>query len=89
MQLHFLLRAFNLKVKPKPCLPAKLEVLSENEVLLTISEGKYHQVKRMFAAVGNFVTKLHREKIGEVELDHNLALGESRFLTEQEVNGFK
>jgi len=43
----------------------------------------------MFAAVGNFVTKLHREKIGDVELDLNLALGESRFLTEQEINGFK
>jgi len=78
-----------LKSEPNPCLPAKLAVLSENEVLLTISEGKYHQVKRMFAAVGNFVTKLHREKIGDVELDLNLALGESRFLTEQEINGFK
>ena len=78
-----------LKSETNPCLPAKLEVLSENEVLLTISEGKYHQVKRMFAAVGNYVTKLHREQIGGVELDHNLALGESRFLTEQEVNGFK
>ena len=78
-----------LKSEPNPCLPAKLEILSEHEVLLTISEGKYHQVKRMFAAIGNFVTKLHREKIGEVELDLNLALGESRFLTEQEINGFK
>ena len=78
-----------LKSEPNPCLPAKLEVLSETEVLLTISEGKYHQVKRMFAAVGNYVTKLHREQIGNVELDIELALGESRFLTEQEVNGFK
>ena len=78
-----------LKSETNPCLPAKLEVLSENEVLLTISEGKYHQVKRMFAAVGNYVTKLHREKIGDVELDHDLALGDSRFLTEQEINGFK
>jgi 16S rRNA pseudouridine516 synthase len=78
-----------LKSEAQPCLPAKLEVLTENEVLLTISEGKYHQVKRMFAAVGNLVTKLHREKIGNVELDLELGLGESRFLTEQEVNGFK
>lgn len=78
-----------LKSETNPCLPAKLEVLSENEVLLTISEGKYHQVKRMFAAVGNYVTKLHREQIGGVELDHDLALGDSRFLTEQEINGFK
>ncbi|MEJ6078571.1 pseudouridine synthase [Vibrio sp. 1-Bac 57] len=78
-----------LKSETNPCLPAKLQVLSDHEVLLTISEGKYHQVKRMFAAVGNFVTTLHREQIGNVELDHNLAPGESRFLTEQEVNGFK
>lgn len=78
-----------LKSEAQTCLPAKLQLLSETEVLLTISEGKYHQVKRMFAAVGNFVIKLHREQIGNVELDHDLALGESRFLTEQEVNGFK
>jgi len=78
-----------LKSEPQPCLPAKLELINETEVVLTISEGKYHQVKRMFAAVGNFVTGLHREKIGAVELDPNLALGESRFLTEQEINGFK
>lgn len=78
-----------LKSEPQPCLPAKLELINETEVLLTISEGKYHQVKRMFAAVGNFVTGLHREKIGAVELDSNLALGESRFLTEQEIDGFK
>jgi 16S rRNA pseudouridine516 synthase len=78
-----------LKSETQPCLPAKLEILNETEVLLTISEGKYHQVKRMFAAVGNLVTKLHREKIGNVELDLELGLGESRFLTEQEINGFK
>jgi len=78
-----------LKSEPQPCLPAKLELITETEVLLTISEGKYHQVKRMFAAVGNLVTKLHREQIGNVQLDADLALGESRFLTEQEINGFK
>ncbi|WP_413691951.1 pseudouridine synthase [Psychromonas sp. KJ10-2] len=78
-----------LKSEPQPCLPAKLELITETEVLLTISEGKYHQVKRMFAAVGNFVTELHREQIGAVQLDPELALGESRFLTEKEINGFK
>jgi len=78
-----------LKSETQPCLPAKLEIISDHEVLLTISEGKYHQVKRMFVAIGNYVTKLHREKIGAVELDLELALGESRFLTEQEINGFK
>ena len=78
-----------LKSETQPCLPAKLELINETEVLLTISEGKYHQVKRMFAAAGNFVIGLHREQIGAVELDPQLGLGESRFLTEQEVNGFK
>lgn len=82
-------QGIQLKSEAQPCLPAKLEILNDNEVLLTISEGKYHQVKRMFAAVGNLVTKLHREQIGNVELDLELGLGESRFLTEQEINGFK
>jgi 16S rRNA pseudouridine516 synthase len=75
-----------LKSENTPCLPAKLEILSSNEVLLTISEGKYHQVKRMFAALGNLVTELHREQIGEIELDTTLQLGEWRYLSEQEVN---
>ena len=57
---------------------------STNEVLLTITEGKYHQVKRMFAAVGNRVVGLHREQIGGIELG-DLAPGEWRSLTEEEV----
>jgi 16S rRNA pseudouridine516 synthase len=67
-------------------LPATLEIIFPNEVLLTITEGKYHQVKRMFAAVGNRVLTLHREKIGEVQLD--VEEGQWRFLTEDEVNSF-
>lgn len=55
-----------------------------NEVLLTITEGKYHQVKRMFAAVGNRVIGLHREQIGGIELG-DLAPGEWRELTTEEV----
>ncbi|MBU2925746.1 pseudouridine synthase [Colwellia sp. 1_MG-2023] len=55
-----------------------------SEVLLTITEGKYHQVKRMFAAVGNRVVGLHREKIGGIELGE-LAPGEWRSLTEDEI----
>ena len=55
-----------------------------NEVLLTITEGKYHQVKRMFAAVGNRVVGLHREQIGGIELG-DLAPGEWRELTTEEV----
>ncbi|MCW8832977.1 MAG: pseudouridine synthase [Colwellia sp.] len=55
-----------------------------NEVLLTITEGKYHQVKRMFAAVGNRVVGLHREQIGEIKLA-DLSAGEWRELTAEEV----
>lgn len=55
-------------------------------MLLTITEGKYHQVKRMFAAVGNRVLSLHREKIGEVQLD--VEEGHWRFLTAHEVSSF-
>ncbi len=67
-------------------LPAQLEIIDTNEVLLTIVEGKYHQVKRMFAALGNKVEALHRERIGAIELDESLEPGEYRYLTEQEVN---
>ncbi len=55
-----------------------------SEVLLTITEGKYHQVKRMFAAVGNRVIGLHREQVGGIKLD-GLAPGEWRELTESEI----
>lgn len=55
---------------------------------LTISEGRYHQVKRMFAALGNKVVALHRWRIGHVILDDNLAEGELRALTEEEIGGF-
>lgn len=62
-----------------------LEVVTPTEVRLTISEGRYHQVKRMFAAVGNHVVGLHRERIGDIALDASLAPGEYRSLTAEEV----
>lgn len=65
-------------------LPAKLEFISSNEVLLTITEGRYHQVKRMFACIGNRVNGLHRESVGEIKLD--VAVGQWRFLTVDEVD---
>jgi 16S rRNA pseudouridine516 synthase len=74
-----------LRSEDKPCLPAKLEILSDKEVLLTIQEGKYHQVKRMFASQGNSVVGLHREQIGEIVLDPTLELGEWRYLTDAEA----
>jgi len=66
-------------------LPAQMEVIDEKEVLLTIHEGKYHQVKRMFAALGNKVVGLHREKVGLIELDEYLEPGEYRYLSEEEI----
>jgi len=68
--------------------PGILEIIEDQEVLLTITEGKYHQVKRMFAAIGNKVVGLHRERIGCVKLA-DLPLGDWRYLTEEEVEFFR
>ena len=65
--------------------PATLEILDDYNVNLTLSEGRYHQVKRMFAALGNKVVALHRWKIGNVVLDEHLAEGEFRSLIEEEI----
>ncbi|RTE87734.1 MULTISPECIES: 16S rRNA pseudouridine(516) synthase RsuA [Gammaproteobacteria] len=65
--------------------PAEVEFVNEQEVLVTLYEGKYHQVKRMFAALGNKVEALHREQVGELKLDPELQEGEYRALTAQEV----
>lgn len=65
--------------------PAQLELISSHEARLTIHEGKYHQVKRMFAAAGNLVVALHRESIGSIQLDPALAPGEYRALTADEI----
>jgi 16S rRNA pseudouridine516 synthase len=67
-------------------LPAHLEMITSTEALLTITQGKFHQVKRMFAAVGNRVVSLHREQIGDVCLD--VDIGQWRYLTKQEVESF-
>ncbi len=65
--------------------PALLEIIASNQALLTISEGKYHQVKRMFASVGNNVVALHREAVGNIELDNALLPGQYRPLTALEI----
>ena len=74
-----------LEGEDKPTLPATLERVSELQARLTIQEGKYHQVRRMFAALGNFVNALHRERIGQVNLDPDLAPGECRHLRPEEI----
>lgn len=66
--------------------PAKLELIDACEARVTLTEGRYHQVKRMFAAIGNKVVALHRERIGGIELDEMLEPGEYRFLSDDEVN---
>lgn len=68
----------------KPLLPASLEVLSENEALVIIHEGRYHQVRRMFAAVGNHVNELRRVKIGNWSMPDDLEKGKWRMVTEDE-----
>lgn len=65
--------------------PASLEITFSNECRLGLSEGRYHQVKRMFAAVNNHVETLHRQSVGNIELDPGLEQGEYRPLTPGEV----
>ncbi|MBB1316658.1 pseudouridine synthase [Shewanella sp. SR43-4] len=67
-------------------LPAVLQIITAKEVLLTLTEGKFHQVKRMFAAIGNKVLSLHRESIGAVNAD--VEVGQWRYLTDAEVKSF-
>ncbi len=62
-----------------PCLPAQLEVIDPTHVKLEIFEGRYHQVRRMFAAVGNHVTALHRSTFGDLTLG-DLKAGEYRLI---------
>lgn len=65
--------------------PAKAELLNPHEVSLSITEGKFHQVKRMFIALGNEVVKLKRTNFASLELDEKLAEGEYRRLSEKEI----
>ena len=70
-----------LEGEEKPLLPAQLDVIEAKTARLTITEGRYHQVRRMFAAVGNHVVALHRERIGGLTLPEALAPGEHRILS--------
>ena len=66
-------------------MPARLEILDPpNEVMVTIREGKFHQIKRMFAAVGREVVYLKRLSMGPLHLDERLPAGAYRRLTEEE-----
>lgn len=74
-----------LEGEEKPLLPGVLEVLEPRLARLTIEEGRYHQVRRMFAAVGNHVVALHRDRIGGLALPDDLAPGEHRILLAEEA----
>ena len=74
-----------LENEDKPLLPATFEPVSPARGFITITEGRYHQVRRMFAAVGNHVTALRRDRIGGLALPDDLAEGEYRILTQDEL----
>lgn len=67
-----------------PLAPAVLEPIDSHRAHLTITEGRYHQVRRMFAAVGNHVTALHRDRIGGLSLPDDLEPGHWRILSREE-----
>lgn len=77
-----------LRNDPEPTRAALVEAVGERVIDLTISEGRYHQVKRMLAAVGNRVEALHRVQIGPIRLDPGLDPGAFRALTENETAAF-
>ena len=84
-QVSKLLSGVVLDDDPKPVCAAACEAVSEFHLRLTLTEGKYHQVKRMLAAVSNRVEGLHRSRIGGVSLPDDLAPGQWRWLTEEEI----
>jgi 16S rRNA pseudouridine516 synthase len=75
-----------LEGEDKPLAPAVLEVLSPTEARLTVTEGRYHMVRRMFAAVGNHVEALHRERIGGLALPDDLGPGDWRLLDSAQID---
>ncbi len=77
--------ALMLEGEDKPLAPAVLEPLSALTVRLTVTEGRYHQVRRMFAAVGNHVEALHRDRIGALALPADLEPGGFRLMTPEEI----
>ncbi len=84
-QVQRLLDGVVLDDSPKPVKAAACVAVAEHHLRLTLTEGKYHQVKRMLAAVGNKVVGLHRSQIGAMPLPADLAPGQWRWITPQEL----
>lgn len=84
--IHKLEQGIMLEGETKITRPAMVHTLDSNLIHLSISEGRYHQVKRMLEAVGNEVVGLHRESIAHIELDTDLPLGKWRELTIDEID---
>lgn len=80
-QIDQLLAGVLLNDEPEPIAAAGAEIVGDHLLRLTVTEGKYHQVKRMVAAVGNRVEALHREAVGQLSLPDDLPPGEWRWLT--------
>jgi len=78
-----------LEGEKRRCLPAAMEIIDDHHIHLTITEGKYHQVKRMMEALGNKVQSLHRFQIGNIALDPTLEPGDYRPLTAAEVSSIQ
>lgn len=83
-QKHVLEQGVDIGEKRKTR-PARVSELTEYKIMLTITEGKFHQVKRMLQAVGNRVVHLKRLRMGALTLDSNLSIGEYRKLTKEEI----
>ncbi len=84
-QVQRLLEGVVLDDSPKPVKAAACMAVSQNHMRLTLTEGKYHQVKRMLIAVGNAVVGLHRSQIGAMPLPQDLAPGQWRWITPDEL----
>ena len=84
-QLERLRAGVVLDDDPRPVRAAAAEPVSDTHLRLTLTEGKYHQVKRMVAAVGNRVEGLHRSRIGGLSLPAELAPGQWRWLTSDDL----
>jgi 16S rRNA pseudouridine516 synthase len=78
-----------LEGEKRRCLPATMQVIDDHHIQLSISEGKYHQVKRMITSLGNEVVSLHRLQIGGIALDPELEPGDYRPLTEEEIESIQ